>query len=520
MASERTAIQLPPGVVQRGSEAEMAGHWRETQLVRWVENVMRPIAGWERIIFEGVTATASPIRAMHAWTDNDGVLRVALLCDAHLYILETNQLIDISPVPAMATPSNAELGGYGDWYYDVDRHETVTWPTDGYGTPRPIRPERKLVGPAYSLDNWGEDLVAMTSTDGRLLRWKPSDPIGSKAAAVPGAPLANRTFVVTPERHLMLFQMGGIFNRFGWCDQEDIENWEFTDITSMAGFYDIQPAGPLISAKATRFGTIMFMPGAMYHSRYLGIPYVYSIDYLGKYAAPLTQAAIVQTADLVIWPALDAFWAFNGSSVQPLDCDLLDWLQRNMNQRYATVRVSGMFLGAQTECWWFFPSGEATENDRYVIYNFQENWWAMGQLPRTCGVTGTGLHYPLMSDGASVFRHEYGLHYYDAPVLPYAQSNAVNIAKGARQVTVTRGIVDTRAPAGDVMFYVGTRLNRITDGVPGPRLKGPYPVREDGKIDLRVTGRDLVFRIESQKSGVQPWTFGQMLVQLNPRGQR
>lgn len=510
---DRTPIQIAPGVVRRGSEAEMAGRWYETQLVRWTESVMRPVGGWEKILFDGViTAVASRIRQMHTWIDKSGNKRTAILCEKHLYILESNTLINISPTPAIVgPPDNLEIGGYGDADYSFDT----------YGTPRPNQPERRLIGPCFTLDNWGEDLLAMVSTDGRLLRWKPSDPPGTAASVVPGAPIANRTFVVTPERHVMLFQMGGEYAQFGWCDQEDVENWAFTDITSMAGYYSIEPAGPIIAAKSTRFGVLIFLPGAIYHSRYLGVPYVYSLDYIGKYSAPLTNASIIQTADLVFWPAADAFWQFNGSTVSPVDCDILDWIQRLINQRYASVATMGMFLGAQTECWWWFPSGDNKENDRYVIYNYQEGWWAMGQLARTCGVAGNMVDYPLMSDGVSVFRHEYGLFYYDAPELPYAQSAAINIAKGARRVTLTRGIVDTRAPAGDVQFWFGTRTARITNPVPDTtKLKGPYRVRADGKLDARITARDIVIRIESTRSGAQPWTFGQMLGRAAPRGSR
>jgi hypothetical protein len=504
---ERTPFQIPPGVVRRGSEG-MSGRWYDTQLVRWTETVMRPVGGWEKII---ALAPLSKIRKMHTWIDQDGVKRTALLCEKNLYILETNQITDISPVPAIVgPPDNLELGGYGDDHYSYL----------SYGTARPNQPQRRIIGPCYSLDNWGEDLLAMVSTDGRLLRWKPSDPPGTKAIVVPGAPTGNRLFVVTPERHVMLMQMGGNYAQFGWCDQEDVQNWAFTDLASMAGYYSIEPAGLIIAAKANRFGVLIFLPGAVYQSRYLGLPYIYSLDYVGKHAAPLTDASIVATADTLIWPAADAFWQWNGSTIQPVDCDVLDWIQRNINDRYASVTTNGLFLGSQTECWFFFPSGDSKEADKYVIYNFQEGWWAIGQLPRTCGVAGNMVDYPLMSDGYSVFRHEYGLFYYDAPELPFAQSAAINISKGARRSTLTRGIADTRAPAGDVLFYIGTSTNRIANGVPGPKLKGPKRVRDDGKIDLRVTGRDMVIRIASARNGAKPWTFGQILGQLNPRGQR
>lgn len=520
---ERTPIQLSPGVVRRGSEAEMAGRWRDTQLVRWIEGVMRPVMGWEKLVLDaGISGT---IRAMHSWTDNDGILRTAILTGDRLYILETNHIVDISPVPAIVGPAaDLTLGGYGDWEYG-DYPDSRTALDNPYGTPRPEKIDRKIVGPIWTLDNWGEDLLAMVSSDGRLLRWRPSDPPGSLAAAVPNAPISNRTFVVTPERHVMLFQMGGEQNVFGWCDQEDVENWAFTDITSMAGRYDIQPAGMLIAAKATRFGVIMFLPSGMYHSRYLGLPYIYSLDYIGKFAAPLTNACIIQTSDLVLWPSLDAFWSFNGSTVQPIDCDVLDWWQSAINDRFATVTPWGMFLGMQTECWWFFPAGDDQECSLYVIFNYQERWWAIGKLRRSAGVTGTALQYPLMTDGQSVFRHEYGLYYYDAPELPYAQTAAINVANGARQVTISKIIVDTRAPAGDVQFFVGIRKNRImTDDVPPRstlRLKGPFRVRADGKLSARrMKARDIVLRIQSKRSGVEPWTFGQLLAKLTPGGER
>jgi hypothetical protein len=540
---DRTALKIPPGVNRAGSEAEMTGHWYDTQLVRWVEGVLRPIGGWERIVFDGVTTPASTVRALYVWTDNSNIVRTAIFCDAHLYVLEGNTLLDISPVPALTAPSaNPVAGGYGDWAYygagggiaEPDTPEVpgaalppVYTDPDGYGTARPERPEQKLIDDVFSLSNWGEDLLAMSSIDGRLLRWKPSGTPGSVAEVVPNAPI-GRQFVVTPERHVIIFQaytaadpidQGG-FATFSWCDQEDVENWAYLDITSMAGRFNVEPAGPIVAAIVTRTGTLFFTPYGAYLVRYVGLPYVYTYSFIGKYAAPLTSASLIRVIDLIAWPAPDGFWSFNGTTVEPVACPVLDWMQQTSSARYSGLRTAGFFLGAQTESWWFFPSKDATENDRYVIWNFQDQWWAIGQLKRNCGSPGTSTNYPLMSDGTSLFRHEYGTYYYDAPLLPFAQTGAINIAEGDRLSTVTRGIVDTRAPAEDVEFYVGTRQNRIFNGTQPDRLKGPFAVRSDGKLDLRATGRDLIIRIQSTRSGVEPWSFGKMLVKLNPRGQR
>ena len=53
----------------------------------------------------------------------------------------------------------------------------------------------------------------MASSDGRLLRWipgPPTEPEGPNLAKpVENAPIGNRTFIVTAERHVMLFAMDG-----------------------------------------------------------------------------------------------------------------------------------------------------------------------------------------------------------------------------------------------------------------------------------------------------------------------
>ena len=91
-------------------------------------------------------------------------------------------------------------GGYGDALYNDDT----------YGTPRTISPIAALdkVPSAYSLDNFGSILYAMTSADGRLLMWDPA--VGGPAVVQPadagrGPVPLGRCFVVTNERFIMIF---------------------------------------------------------------------------------------------------------------------------------------------------------------------------------------------------------------------------------------------------------------------------------------------------------------------------
>jgi hypothetical protein len=372
----------------------------------------------------------------------------------------------------------------------------------------------------WSLDNWGDDLIAMASSDGRLLRWKPSDPPGTLATRVPTSPL-GRMFLITPERHCMMFWDGAFFNRFGWCSQENIEDWSYTSTTNSASMYDLQPAVPFVAAVVTRSAILAFTARAAYAITYAGTPYFYTYNFLGYYNAPVAGNAITQSASGALWYSDDGFWGFDGATISPVACPLLDYVYKTIDPVWRFRRTASFYLGSHSECWFFYPGRGMQENDHYVAYNFDERWWSMGKLSRTCGSPGSAMGYPIMSDGTDLFFHEKGNFYVDAPELPYAQSGAINIANGARQVTARQGIVDTRARIEDVQFKIGARRDRIENGseIMDEEL-GLTARSEGGKLDFRVTGRDLIIRIQSLQNGAEPWTFGQMLLKLFPRGSR
>lgn len=519
---DRTPIQLPPGINRQGSEAEVgAGHWYDGHLIRWIGGVLRPIGGWTRMAptwqVDGTEfVPASKIRKTHTWVALNGQKYTAILCETHLYVMDDGGVVrDITPTDGIAGVDFTSAGGYGEYYYD--------W--DTYGTPRPDRAARLVLGPMWSLDNWGDDLLAMASTDGRLLRWKPSDPDGTPSSEVANdegvKPPKGRYFLVTPERHVMMFWLDDDFNSFGWCAQEDVEDWDFTNTTGSAGRYDMQPALPFVTAVVTRAAIIAFTVRSAYAITYMGTPYFYTYNFLGYYNAPVSGNAIAQSSSGALWLSDDGFWGFDGTTITPVSCPVLDYVQETIDPLWRYRVTSAFYLGSHSECWFFYPRRDAQENTNYAIFNFDEKWWSLGALSRTCGTPGSAMSYPIMSDTRYLYEHEKGLFYTDATILPYAQTGAINIANGARQCTARQGIVDTRAPATDVQFMIGARRDRIEDGTGTADVElSLAPRRDEGKLDFRVTGRDLIIRIQSARNGVQPWTFGQFLCKLFPRGGR
>jgi hypothetical protein len=163
-------IQLPPGIVRGANPDDAPGRWNDGSLIRWREGVMEPVGGWSRI-------TSAPLgslcRRIHQWRRNNGNAMTLLGSDEHLYTDNSGTFVDVAPSDLVNLNSAGVEGGYG----------AVTYGTGDYGTARSgtttLTPNR----PAWTFSNWGEDVITVASTDGRLLYYDASS-VSTDAAVV------------------------------------------------------------------------------------------------------------------------------------------------------------------------------------------------------------------------------------------------------------------------------------------------------------------------------------------------
>jgi hypothetical protein len=148
-------LQLPPGIVRGANPDDAPGRWFDGSLIRWREGVMEPVGGWSRI-------TSAPLgslcRRIHQWRANNGLALTLLGSDEHLYADNSGTFVDVAPSDYVDLNSAGAEAGYG----------AVTYGTGTYGTARTgsttLTPNR----PAWTFSNWGEDVISVASTDGRL----------------------------------------------------------------------------------------------------------------------------------------------------------------------------------------------------------------------------------------------------------------------------------------------------------------------------------------------------------------
>ena len=309
-------LTLPPGVVATATKKMSSTNYAEVNMVRWVEGQLAPIGGQTRYNF----AFASKCKAVHGFFDLGQASHHSLLVRSeHLHRHRR-----IAPRHHAARHGRADVAEpRGLWRRvlfagDPLNPDPAADPDELYGTPRMIGSDVAIdrLPDAYSLSNFGAVMLAMTSADGRLLDRNSADPPGTLAQKVQpkaGSVVPNgRCFVVTPERFVQIFgsyndgtaggsRNGGSFRRFAWCEQEDFTNWSYGDLTTQAGFIDIEPSSPIVCAIATRTGTLFWTGKKCYRSRYLGTPYVYNFDELGDNCTPWSPQSMVTTSSMVLW---------------------------------------------------------------------------------------------------------------------------------------------------------------------------------------------------------------------------
>lgn len=495
-------IELPPGVVDRRSLRSNQANWSEVNLVRWSDGDMFPVGGWEAFAYPD---TASPIRNIHKWTSNDGHQITAYLCESHCYIdMGDSVLVDITPVGGISPPPIAGAGGYGDSDYG----------TDEYGTTRDAANRTEVATPAYTLENWGEELRAMTSSDGRLLSWSPATP-SSKLVPVSGAPTGNHSFVVTPERHIILFGASGVRQQFVWCDQENDTNWVVSTTSKAGGFY-VEPASPIMAAKPAPSGVVMFTTRAAYYIQYVGLPYVYSYDKVTDCPPPYSPHSVSEYAGGVIWASINGFWIFDGTSVSPLSCPVWDWVKKRIDVLRSRFNSAIVHTPSTFEVMWFFTSIGSNRNDVYVSYNYRDKVWSMGKLGRSCGVATPNNPNPVMADGVKVYKHEKGWLYTGAPELPWAETFTLNTARGSVMTTIHQMLPEV---SGDTS-KIGFRFAKL-DNPSNPLsvvYSGVKPVRDNGYVDVRETARDFRLRVETLSGG--EWSLGPVDMDTRYRGKK
>jgi len=488
-------LQIPPGVYRNGTDFEGSNRWRDVNLVRWHQNSMRPVGGWS-VRVSG--AYAAPPRGMHAWVDNSGNSNIAAGTYNKLYYTNSSgTTYDITPVGFTAGSIDAAVNiGYGGTYFG----------TGLYGVSRPYSGVFQECT-TWSLDNWGEYLVACTHDDGKLYEWTLN--AASPAAVISNAPTDNLGLVVTEERFLFALGAGGNPRKVQWCDRENNTTWT-PDATNEAGDIELQTSGQIMCAARMRGRTIIVTDTDAHIATYSGPPFVYGFERVGTACGAVSRKSMVAVDQGAFWMGRESFYMFDGSVARQMPCEVQDYIfdDINANQHSKVYAVHNSEYG---EIWWFYPSESSVENDRYVAYDYLEGHWETGQIDRTAGVDQGVFSDPIWADASgNLYDHElHGLGH--GSYTPYAETGPITLGNGDSVMKVNSLIPD-EGTQGEVEVTFKTRFHPNDT----ERTYGPYSTANPTSV--RFTGRQIRMRITA--TGNDDWRAGIMRIEATPGGRR
>ena len=486
-------LQLPPGVYRNGTDYQSQGRWHDASLVRWIDGTMRPVGGWENRVTIG---TQNPRGAL-AWRALNGNRWLAVGSYGALKVASaTGVVTDITPAALVAGLDSASVNdGFGGYTYGLS----------AYGTERPdtgIYTEATT----WSIDNWGENLIACSNADGKIYEWDLN--VANDAVAVTNAPINNLGCAVTEERFLVALGAGGNPRNVAWSGRENNTVWTPAS-TNEAGDIELQTSGQIMQAIRTRGQMLIITDRDAHTMTYSGPPYVYGFERVGQGCGSVSRRTAVSVDAGVFWMGSNGFFRYAGGAVQEVPSDVADYVFGNMNAGQAS-KAWGVSNAEYGEVWWFYVSSGSTEVDSYVTYSYQENHWSIGTLSRSAGVDAGVFARPIwFAPGGAGYDHEKGLSHGGSAV--YAESGPVEIGGGNTVMSAIELIPDEKTQ-GDVTVSFTTRFHPNDTA----RTYGPYSMA--APTSVRFTGRQASMRVTGAR--LADWRFGIPRLDVRPGGRR
>ena len=289
----------------------------------------------------------------------------------------------------------------------------------GVGTVQPSVPGTPITATDWTLDNFGQNLVACP-TGGAIYYWQPDGQLQNAQIVGGNSPLVNNgIFVAMPERQIVAY--GSSFTLapdpllVRWCDIGDYTQWEGT-VTNQAGSYRIPTGSKIITGTQGPQQGLLWTDLDIWAMQYVGPPFVYGFNKIGSNCGAISKHCVGQINSVVYWMSQKQFFLTAGNGVQVIPCSVWDAVFQNLksgvdgNGNPYTDRICCAANSQFNEIMWFYPSANGNgENDSYVKYNTVMQIWDYGSLGRTAWIDQSVLGPPIGAGSDNwLYQHEIG----------------------------------------------------------------------------------------------------------------
>ncbi len=419
----------------------------------------------------------------------------------------------------------------------------------------------------WSLSNFGEVLVA-TIANGKTFTWNAgaANPTGVRAAtnttgfATTNNPTATRVTLISPTtRHLIHFgteetigtpsSQDDMFIRFSV--DEDINNYT-PEATNTAGTQRLQDGTKIMGALVAKENILVWTDNALYAMKFVGAPFTFGFEQVGTNCGLIGKNAAIEIDGVAYWMGNNGFFSFDGT-VNTLPCSVEDFVYDNIDTTKGQQICAGI-NNLFTEVIWWYPTANATFNDRYVVYNYGQdnanlpmgNWYTatntnamrttwidslvypkpyataynsldVGTFPVVIGENGLGQ--------TVFFEHEIGTDQINpdgstTALTSFVESFSFSLQKDQSEVflAMRRFLPNFKVLTGNNQITISVK-DFPADTSTATNLS-PFTITSSTtKVDTRARGRYANIKIENTGAG-ESWRFGTFQVDLQPDGRR
>lgn len=376
----------------------------------------------------------------------------------------------------------------------------------------------------WSLDTFGEDIIACRRGS-RIFKWDTTiESTPDRAVIISASPSVNNYILVSPnDRHVVAFgstEFGtGTFNPMlvRWSDQNNYNNFT-PSVSSTSGENILTDGTEIVGAVRSRNAVNIWTDNSIWLMTFTGPPFVFSFQQGGTNCGLIGPHAAVDFDGISIWMGKDNFYAFDGQ-VRNLDCTVRRYIFENFN-RNAEDKVYAGINSEFKEIIWLYCSSEATEPDKYVIYNPLEKTWSFGTTTYTTYDDKDVFGNTITTDVSSYLIDNEPPQIFTAngqPQASFIESAAFDIEDGNEMMFMDRLIPDFTLNNGNLNFSIIAQNFPVNDAV----TKGPFTITPaTKKVDLRARGRQASILVSSEGTGGTEWRYGSLRLSLQEDGLR
>jgi len=407
------------------------------------------------------------------------------------------------------------------------------WGGGTWGTPRTAGVGTRLENSQWSLNLWGEDLIA-TVRNGAIYYWDLSGGVGSRAVLVSGlggaasVPPENRlTSISFPDRHSIsagCTPYGGSDidpMQVRWSDQEDFKNWAPT-ATNTAGDQRLEVGTKIIAITPTRDETFISTDEAVYGMTFIGPPFTFSFRLLGTNCGAGGKNVMMNVDGDVFWMGTENFFMYDGA-IKEIPCPV---------RYYVFDRIQADFIDKTfaahnkkfNEVTWFYvstanPAGTLDpEPDSFVTYNYRDNAWSIGTMTRTTWSDSFGFKTTpfAIDENGYMYNHEIGTDANGAALSAHVETSPLEIDTTGEALMLIDKIIPDVTMTGDLDITIETK--KYPNGT--ATTKGPFTISQNStKVSMRARARQMTMKVESTNTG-DSWSFGDFRVNARQDGLR